>query len=222
MTAKKATAKVKSINKQTVISAYMDYVLEHERVPLSVYKFCKMNNMTEAEFYNFFGSFEGLQKEIWNEFYHATISLIEKSDGYSILSNKDKLLTFYYTFFEMLTANRSYVLFTLKAHREMMKNMEQLKGLRINIKSFAGNLIEIANENKQMKITKQPVSIFSEGAWLQTLFIMKFWMEDNSPQFEKTDVVIEKSVRAVFDVFETTPLESILDFGKFLWKEKMA
>ncbi len=222
MTAKNATAKVKSINKQTVISAYMDYVLEHETMPLSVYKFCKMNNMTEAEFYNFFGSFEGLQKEIWNEFYHTTIKLIEKSDGYSMLSNRDKLLTFYYTFFEMLTANRSYVLFTLKAHREMMKNMEQLKGLRKNIKSFAGNLIEMGNENKQMKITKQPVSIFSEGAWLQTLFIMKFWMEDNSPQFEKTDVVIEKSVRAVFDVFETTPLESILDFGKFLWKEKMA
>jgi hypothetical protein len=50
---------------------------------------------------------------------------------------------------------------------------------------------------------------------------MKYWMEDNSSSFEKTDVVIEKSVRAIFDVFETTPLESILDFGKFLWKEKM-
>ena len=46
-------------------------------------------------------------------------------------------------------------------------------------------------------------------------------MEDSSPSFEKTDVVIEKSVRAIFDVFETTPLESVIDFGKFLWKDKM-
>ena len=44
-------------------------------------------------------------------------------------------------------------------------------------------------------------------------------MDDNSPAFEKTDVAIEKSVKAIFDVFETTPLESILDFGKFLVKE---
>ena len=47
-------------------------------------------------------------------------------------------------------------------------------------------------------------------------------MDDRSPSFEKTDLVIEKSVRAIFDVFETTPLESLVDFGKFMWKEKMA
>ena len=47
-------------------------------------------------------------------------------------------------------------------------------------------------------------------------------MDDTSKGFEKTDVAIEKSVRVIFDVFETTPLESIIDFGKFLWKEKMA
>lgn len=46
-------------------------------------------------------------------------------------------------------------------------------------------------------------------------------MEDTSSSFEKTDLVIEKSVRAVFDLFETTPLESVFDFGKFIWKEKM-
>ena len=44
-------------------------------------------------------------------------------------------------------------------------------------------------------------------------------MSDNSPGFEKTDVAIEKSVNAIFDIFETTPLESIIDFGKFLFKE---
>jgi hypothetical protein len=47
-------------------------------------------------------------------------------------------------------------------------------------------------------------------------------MDDNSAGFENTDIAIEKSVRAIFDVFDTQPLESVLDFGKFLWKEKMA
>ena len=47
-------------------------------------------------------------------------------------------------------------------------------------------------------------------------------MDDHSPQFEKTDVAIEKSVNTVFDVFDNTPLERVLDFGKFLFKERMA
>ena len=112
-------------------------------------------------------------------------------------------------------------MFTLKEHGDMMKNLSQLKSLRSHIKEFAAGLIEQKNEEKSFKILKQPVSVFSEGAWLQTLFIIKYWMEDTSASFEKTDVVIEKSVRAIFDVFETSPLESVLDFGKFLWKEKM-
>jgi hypothetical protein len=77
---------------------------------------------------------------------------------------------------------------------------------------------------KQSRFTKHPEALFSEGAWVQLLFLLKFWMEDKSPGFEKTDMAIEKSVQTVFELFDNTPLDSIIDFGKFLWKEnfKMA
>jgi len=60
-----------------------------------------------------------------------------------------------------------------------------------------------------------------ESAWLQLLITIKFWLDDSSSSFEKTDLFIEKSVRASFDLIDTTPLKSIIDFGKFLYKEKM-
>jgi len=145
---------------------------------------------------------------------------MQKSKGYESLSNKEKMLTFLYTFFEMLKPNRSFVLFSLRKEGNM-PNLSQLKGLRNLVKEFASGLIEEANEEKMLKILKHPKTIFSEGAWLQTLYILKYWVEDTSPSFEKTDVFIEKSVRVIFDVFETTPLESVVDFGKFLWKEQM-
>lgn len=89
------------------------------------------------------------------------------------------------------------------------------------MKSFANQLIREGNEDKSVKILKQSETIFSEAAWLQLLFILKFWMDDNSAKFESTDIVIEKSVNTVFDLFDSTALESLLDFGKFMWKEKM-
>ena len=63
--------------------------------------------------------------------------------------------------------------------------------------------------------------MFSEGAWIQFMFLLKFWIDDNSAEFEKTDVAIEKSVNTIFDVFDNTPLEQVIDFGKFLFKERM-
>ena len=222
MTAKTTTkAKIK-ISKDTIISSYMDIVLTTEHRPKSIYKFCKENDMKEADFYHFFSSFESLQKEIWVSFFEHTMNLSLKSKEYEVSENKEKMLIFFYTFFEMLSANRSYVLFSLQESNDALKNMTQLKGLRKDIKKYAASLIEERNDSQQLKILKHPSKIFSEGAWLQTLFILKFWMDDSSPSFEKTDLVIEKSVRAVFDVFETTPLERLVDFGRFIWKEKMA
>ena len=218
-----ANTKVKKkIDEDMLIAKYMDYVLEHERTPRSVYKFAKDNKMTEQEFYQFFGSFEGLRKRIWMKFYHNTISVMEQSKEYAQFSNREKLLTFFYTFFEVLTANRSYVLYALSENNTSMKNLEQLKNLRKEIKSYAKELIADGNRDKSSRLFEQSEMIFSEGVWVQFLFLLKFWKDDNSPSFESTDVAIEKSVNTVFDLFDNTPLERVVDFGKFLWKERMA
>ncbi|MGO2358035.1 TetR family transcriptional regulator C-terminal domain-containing protein [Mesonia sp.] len=224
-TPNKKTAPKKKVTKMTAdkwISNFMEYVLEEEEIPKSVYKFAKNNNSSEEEFYQYFGSLEAIQKEIWNQFYVKSIHLMQASPEVDSFSSKDKMLTFFFTFFEMLTANRSYVLFMLNRNESTLKNLEQLKGLRKNVKDFAKGLIADDNSEKNIKILQKNKTVFSEGAWLQTMFLLKFWMDDNSPQFEKTDVAIEKSVNTIFDVFDNTPLEGILDFGKFLFKEKMA
>ena len=142
--------------------------------------------------------------------------------AYASFSNKDKMLTFFFSMFELLTMNRSYVLFALHEHKNILKNLSQLKGLRTHIKAFAADLIEKGNADKNYKLTKKNPKIFSEGAWFQFMFLLKFWMDDSSAGFEKTDLAIEKSVHTVFDVFENTPLESLIDFGKFLYKENFA
>ena len=220
-TVKKTSIKSKTkITRDTVIALYMKYVLEKGERPRSIYKFATENGMEEREFYAFFGSFEGLRETIWVSFHKNTLNVLEKDENYFAYPNKEKMLAYFYTFFELLTANRSYVLFALSEHDSTLKNVQQLQQLRLRIKDFAADLIEQGNEGKNFRIAKNPVSIFSEGAWLQTLFLIKYWKDDNSSNFERTDVAIEKSVRAIFDVFETTPLESIFDFGKFLFNSR--
>ncbi len=214
-----AKVKTKKLTENDVIAMYMDYVLEHGMKPKSVFKFCKQNSISESDFYAFFGSLETIPKRIWIKFYDNTEVLLRKNKEFEGFSNKDKMLTFYYSFFELLTLNRSYVLFSLHQEKNPLKNLEQLKGLRKRIKGFATGLIEEANDGKPLKITKHNPGLFSEGAWFQFLFLLKFWKDDDSKGFEKTDIAIEKSVNTIFDVFDNTPLENIIDFGKFLYKE---
>lgn len=212
-------AKAKKITKESIIAMYMNYVLEHEKVPKTVYKFCKINNIKESDLYIHFGSIKTIQKSIWSSFYTNAITVMKKNKEYGDFSNRDKMLTFFYTFFEVLTLNRSYVLFVLEHEKNQMKCMEQLKGLRKDIKDYSKDLIIDGNTEKNFKITKHNPQLFSEGAWLQFMFLLNFWKSDDSAGFEKTDVAIEKSVNTIFDLFDNTPLENIIDFGKFLYKE---
>ncbi|HET7361789.1 MAG TPA: TetR family transcriptional regulator C-terminal domain-containing protein [Salinimicrobium sp.] len=220
MATKKKTTKKKAPGKDELIDIYMDHVLEREEIPKTIYKFCKSHEITEADFYDCFGSFEALQKGIWVRFFEHAQDVIGKSKDYGKFDIREKMLTFYYTLFEILTANRSFVLFVLKQHQIPLKNLGQLKDLRQKIKSFAGDLIREENELRNVKVLKQSKTIFSEAAWLQFLFLLKFWMDDTSPKFESTDAAIEKSVNTGFDVFNYAPLERIMDFGKFMWKER--
>ena len=220
-TTKKTTSKKKAVDDNGIISIYMDYVLEKNEEPKNVFSFCKEHKINETEFYTFFGSLDALKQEIWIKFFENALTTIEGEQAFESYSDKNKLLTLYFTLFEILTLNRSYVLFSLKENKEGLKNLKNLKQFRSHFKDF---IVTIIDDNENMvidKISKVTKPVFTEGAWIQFLFLLKFWMDDTSKSFEKTDVLIEKSVNTVVDLLDTKPLESLFDLGKFLWKEKM-
>ena len=207
-------------DKESIITMYMEYTLENSKKPDSVYLFAKANSITEADFYKEFGTLEAIDKAIFGLFFSKTIALIEKDPAYAEYETKNKLLSFYFTFFEMLTMNRSYVTLTLKEHKNMLKNLSQLASLRNDFKNYIGEILDENYLLKQEKVQKIQLKGLQESAWIQFLFTLKFWIEDDSAAFEKTDIFIEKSVKLSFELINIAPIDSLIDFGKFLFKEK--
>lgn len=219
-TAKKTSAKKEIVDDHKIISYYMNDVLLHNEEPKNVYLFCSNHKIEESDFYSFFGSFDALRQEIWVRFLENTIMAIEKDTAYAAYPDKDKLLSLYFTLFEILTLNRTYVLFALKENKQGLKNLRDLKHFRNRFKDFITDIIRQGSTMGNEKLLKVTEPVFSEGAWLQFLFLLKFWMDDTSKSFEKTDVLIEKSVNTVVGLLDTKQLENLFDLGKFLWKEK--
>lgn len=214
-------AKNKIISDNDILSFYMDYVLEHNEKPTSVYSFTKANNFEESKFYEFFGSFEVIEKHIFKAFFDNSMIALNKSDEFQSFDARNKLLSFYFTFFENLTANRSYVIYALNQHKNSLKNLALLSELRKSFTHFISLLDIETIDIKQEQLEKIQNRALKESAWLQLMLTMKFWMDDASASFEKTDIFIEKSVNTSFDVLNIVPLKSIIDFGKFIFKEKI-
>jgi len=214
----KKTSKVQSkVSQVSVIETYMNHCLENNEAPKNVYLFCKQYQIVESEFYALFSSLEMINAEVWNQFLKNAIQVIQKDKAYEGYTDKNKLLTLYFTVFEILNLNRSYCVFALKQSRPPLENLKDLNEFRRTFKQFVTVIITANDSNSSLKTITKP--IYSEGAWIQFLFLLKFWLEDKSIGFEKTDIAIEKSVNTVVDLLQTKSLENIVDFGKFLFKE---
>ncbi len=211
----------KEISENQLVSKYIDILLETGKQPASIYAFSKELNIDERIFYKHFSSFEHLEKKVFTLFFDNATSLLENNEDFKDYDAKNKLLSLYFTYVEILTENRSYVLLALNDNKNSLKNLKKLEGLKKSFGHFINKLQIEKIDFKQERIEKIKDRGIQEGFWIQFLMILKFWMEDSSSSFEKTDVFIEKSVHASFDIINTKPAKSFLDLGKFLLKEKM-
>jgi len=212
---------IQEISKKEILSKYMEHVLENGEPPKSIYQFSKKLGIEETVFYNFYSSFDAIANDVYGTFYDETIKLISADDSFEQLDAKNKLLVFYYTFFELLTANRSYVLLTLKDPKNILDKIKLIKNLKEKFKAFINHLDIETIDLKKEELNNLNQKGLENLAWTQFLLTLKFWIEDTSPAFEKTDLFIEKSVNASFDILDITPLKSLIDFGKFFFKEKI-
>ena len=199
----------------------MEFVLENNHQPKSVFSFAKEHNFEEADFYKFYGSFETIEDAIFSEFFNHTVAVLNKSEDYKSYDTRNKLLSFYFTFFEILTANRSYVVYALESTKKDLRKLKSLKSLRTAYLKYIEDLNIDRIELKQETLEKVQNKSIKESSWVQLIITMKFWLDDVSPSFEKTDIFIEKSINAGFDLMDIKPLKSIIDFGKFILKEKV-
>jgi hypothetical protein len=154
-------------------------------------------------------------------FFNHTMTLLSEDPSYKDYDAKNKLLAFYYTFFELIRANRTYVMAVLD-EKNLIKSIKALSGLKKVYITLIDSLQIETMDLKQERLEKLKERSFNEFAWKQFLATMVYWMKDTSPSFEKTDIFIEKSINASFDLVNIKPIESIIDFGKFLFKEKMS
>ena len=208
------------ITQEKIFELYGDYLLNHGEKPRNVYLFAKENNFEEKEFYHYFSGFEQIESEILNHLFTKSLELASEVNSSNKLTTKEKLLNVYYIFFENMTMNRSLVLSILGSNK--IQNIKTLQNLRETHKQFVNTLD--FNEWEMIEKAKEDIRKFNEKSrqealWLHLVSAIDFWKKDTSPDFEKTDIFIEKTVDTGFELMDNEPLRKVFDLGKFLWKE---
>jgi AcrR family transcriptional regulator len=218
-TARKSTGKA---SPEKIAAAYTEYVLTHGKQPATVYKFCVDLGVKEEDFYDHFGSFEGLEQHLWKRFIDRTVLRLKADDAFTAFTTREKVLAFYYTLLEELKVNRSFVLLQLNQIRRFEPfTPGYLKAFRASFESFIEDLLTEGTGSGE--VAKRPYldKRYPQLFWLHLGFILLFWKDDNSAAFENTDAAVEKSVNLAFDLIGKGAVDTAIDFGKFLYQHKI-
>lgn len=208
------------MDKQTIRDAYKKYWLENGKRPVSVYAFCQQLTITENAFYDSYSSFDALEKDIWRSFLEATLEKLKEDETYRNYSAREKLLTFYFLWVQQLRENRSYILQQKDQYLVPGLHVDKLEYFRLAFYDYIRNLIKEGYQSGEIKERKFISDQYVHGFWLQALFVLRYWMKDSSERFEMTDAAIEKAVNLSFQLVSSGTLDSILDFGKFMFAGK--
>lgn len=217
-TAKKTT---KKDYRKVILEGFKNHVLEHGTLPKSIFKFAKDLKIKEGDFYVYFTSFDAIKSTILVDIFEETLRQIDAQGVFEEYTAREKFLSFLFTWIEVLKMNRSYLLSLYgsktKALVTLPKESAEFKEM---FKEFVNDIILQGKETEE--IASRPVisDRYDEALWLQVGFIFRFWLEDRSAGFEKTDAAIEKSVNLGFDLMGKSALDSFLDFAKFLYQSK--
>ena len=218
--------KKKMATQAQIKKGYIDYVLTNNEQPKSVYSFVKKLKITEAEFYAFYASFDSIEKNIWFELTVETIDEIKKQELWEQYSSREKMLSFFYSYIELLKSQRSFVIYSLKKQPNKIGTPAVLSGVKPIFENFAEEIISDGLASGELADRKFFAKRYKDALWVQYAFILNFWVDDDSNGFEKTDEAIERGIQVTFDLFQRSPIDNLFEYGKFLTqhgklKEKM-
>lgn len=198
--------------------AYVEYVLENGKTPPSAYRLAKNLGMGDTDFYAEYHSLEAVEADVWLQMFEQARHQTTSQELYERYSVREKLLSFYYTWIEVLKANRSFVLFAANQPRRRLQTA--VAPFRRSFVAYAGELVNEGRNTGEVVNRALITDRYADGFWYQAVFVLRFWLRDTSPNFEQTDAAIEKAVNASFDFIGKSPLDSLFDLGKFLFQNR--
>src|SRR5215217_2062404 len=202
--------------KETIKKAFIDYVLTEGKRPNSVYVFAKKQKMSEAEFYDFYTSFDAIEEGIWTDIGQTVINEVKTQEVWAGYAAREKALSFFYSFFELLKRDRSFAVYSLKNAPKGLQTPKVFEGLKTLFLNFSDEILNEGLESGELSDRKFFAKRYKDALWAQLVFVLHFWVKDTSAGFEKTDEAIEKGINVAFDLFQRSPIDNLLDYGKFL------
>lgn len=209
------------LNPETVLSTFVEACEREGHLPQSLASFAQKQGYDPTALKKMFPTLLNLEQQVYGAFFKQTLSLLERDETYAEYSPQERILAFYYTWFEILAANHTYVELSLKQGLAALVSLPKLMPLKKRFCDYVRSL-KLPLLNPLIDLFKPlQQSLLAEAGWSQFLTLLGYWLQDRSPDKARSDMLIEKSVAAAVEVGDALSFTRTVDWVRF-WVEEIS
>lgn len=190
-----------------IIDLYKQLVVEEKIRKMTVFSFCKALDISEADFYKHFASLDAIGRKIWASYAEEVISTLKSSETYQSYTAREKILAYFFTFFENAVKDRSFI-------SKTYTNFSLLRGYQRKFRAHMAEVIQegvIADEIRSRHLE----NLYLDVLWGLHWGLIQFWLMDESPGFEDTEKAIETYLRIPLELMGQNVLDSAYEALRF-------
>ncbi len=197
--------------------AYYEHLVSQGKRPQSVASFCLTWGLTEADFYEQYGSFSAIEGEFILQYFITTIDQLESDPDYLSYDVGTKLLSVYFTWLAVMGEHRSFIKVVDRLAKPQLLGLPAyLVPVKEEFMDFVRRLLKQGLQSGELSDRWVLSRYYKNLLWTNARFVLDYWLHDQSKSFERSDAAIEKSARFALDLIRPNAFDSGIDLVRFL------
>ncbi|MEM7038338.1 MAG: TetR family transcriptional regulator C-terminal domain-containing protein, partial [Bacteroidota bacterium] len=202
---------------EQIKQSYKELAVRFGSLPFSLKEIAIESKLDPDTVHEYFSNTLAIDMALWKEYFKGTLGAIQNSPEYLEYSSREKLLAFYFTFFEVLRPDRDFLMLYNNQLGIWNYNPEFMLPLKRSFLKFVKAVIHEGIENHEVEERYVLGGEYADWHWPQFLYLLNHWLKDKTADFTSTDKAVEKSVNLGFDIMGRNVIDSAFDFVKFVF-----
>lgn len=205
------TTKEELQKRDRIVEAALD-IYVNESAPFTLKNIAKKARVKEAEIYSYFPNKAAILKDFYTQIVPLYKAMIKEIEGFEQYDLSEKLSNFVYSSLDMMQEQRDFV---EKTFDDFVLNPDQKSEFQNQVEKLVE---EFVNEDPKVSGSNQYLlnSITYSILSKEYLYLIRFWIRDESPGSEKTMALTDKLTSFLNEILYSAVLDKGFDLGRFL------
>jgi AcrR family transcriptional regulator len=214
----KITKEQKQKNRNKIIFAAVDLVTSKGLKAATMREIARQAGLGDATIYNYFSTKDAIIYGYYEDKFDQVTEQLKQIKDFNEYTFQEQLQTFFETKLEIFLPDREFLEKTFKTtFFALSQYHSRIRPIKEKFMTIVEDIFAAAIE-----VGEIPDQVFRELTiqffWEYYIGVVIYWLKDDSPQFEGTSILIDKSIDLACASIRSGIGNKIFDMGIFLFK----